>query len=174
MNQPNLPPDDATQSFVLRLWQTTSGQWRGSVRHVQSDARLAFLTLDQAVRWIERYLAGNQVTQQREGWAIPTPVAGMAPALVGSTAPFCHNGIGVGRWGCTVSIGDNACSGRTSIPCWCSHREQWRQQSFSPISLRASCGRWPRCPLVAADHKALSALPQHILRSVIIQQFLHE
>lgn len=64
MNQPNLPPDDATQSFVLRLWQTTPGQWRGSVRHVQSDARLAFLTLEQAVRWIERYLAGGQVTQQ--------------------------------------------------------------------------------------------------------------
>ena len=67
MNQPNLPPDDTTQSFVLRLWQTTSGQWRGSVRHVQSDARLAFSTLDQAVRWIERYLASNQVAQQREG-----------------------------------------------------------------------------------------------------------
>lgn len=66
MNQPNLPPDDTTQSFVLRLWQTTSGQWRGSIRHVQSDARLAFLTLDQAVRWIERYLADGQIAQQTQ------------------------------------------------------------------------------------------------------------
>lgn len=60
MNQPNLPPDETTHSFVLRLWQETPGQWRGAIRHVQSDTRLAFLNLDQAVRWIERYLAADQ------------------------------------------------------------------------------------------------------------------
>ena len=81
MNQPNLPPDDTTQSFVLRLWQTTSGQWRGSVRHVQSDTRQAFSTLDQAVRWIERYLADRQAAQQ-------TPAGPYQPRFL----------VGIQRW----------------------------------------------------------------------------
>lgn len=64
MNQPNLPPDATTQSFVLRLWQAAPGQWRGTIRHVQSDARLAFLNLDQAIHWVERYLTADQRPEQ--------------------------------------------------------------------------------------------------------------
>ncbi|CAN5374969.1 hypothetical protein BH10CHL1_BH10CHL1_51310 [soil metagenome] len=54
MNQPIIPSDETTHSFVIRLWQETPGQWRGAVRHVQSESRLAFTRLDQAMRWIER------------------------------------------------------------------------------------------------------------------------
>jgi len=33
------PGDETTQSFVVRLWQEAPGRWRGSVRHVQSQAQ---------------------------------------------------------------------------------------------------------------------------------------
>lgn len=56
MNQPNLPTDETVHSFVVRFWQEQPGQWRGAIRHVQSDARLAFLDRAQALRWMERYL----------------------------------------------------------------------------------------------------------------------
>ncbi|GEM_PF-1641149 len=54
MQEPMLPPDETTHSFVIRLWQEMPGQWRGTIRHVQSESRMAFTRLDQAVRWIER------------------------------------------------------------------------------------------------------------------------
>lgn len=56
MNQPNLPTDETVHSFVVRFWQDQPGEWRGAIRHVQSDARLAFLDRAQALRWMERYL----------------------------------------------------------------------------------------------------------------------
>lgn len=71
MNQPNLPPDETTHSFVLRLWQETPGQWRGTIRHVQSDSRLAFLKLDQAMRWVERYLTADQASVAPDALSFP-------------------------------------------------------------------------------------------------------
>lgn len=62
MNQPNLPTDETVHSFVVRFWQEQPGQWRGAIRHVQSDARLAFLDRAQALRWMERYL-GSALSQ---------------------------------------------------------------------------------------------------------------
>jgi len=56
MNQPTLPTDETVHSFVVRFWQEPPGEWRGAIRHVQSDERLAFLDRTQALRWIERYL----------------------------------------------------------------------------------------------------------------------
>ncbi|MCX6046249.1 MAG: hypothetical protein NT075_14145 [Chloroflexi bacterium] len=80
MNQPINPPpiipaDETTHSFVIRLWQETPGQWRGAVRHVQGESRLAFTRLDQAMRWIERTIEIEQPSteatrtrQEATGW----------------------------------------------------------------------------------------------------------
>ncbi len=62
MQEPILPPDETTHSFVIRFWQELPGQWRGTIRHVQSESRMAFTRLDQAVRWIERLTSANQLT----------------------------------------------------------------------------------------------------------------
>lgn len=62
MQEPILPPDETTQSYVIRLWQEVPGQWRGTIRHVQSESRMAFTQLDQAVRWIERAMETKRST----------------------------------------------------------------------------------------------------------------
>ncbi len=46
--------EDTTQSFVLRVWQDQPVEWRGSIRHVQSDAHKGFTSLEQAMRFVER------------------------------------------------------------------------------------------------------------------------
>ncbi len=51
----SIPPDkDRTQSFLIRLWQERPNQWRGTIRHVQSEAQRGFVRLDQAVAFIEQ------------------------------------------------------------------------------------------------------------------------
>lgn len=62
MQEPILPPDETTHSFVIRLWQEVPGQQRGTIRHVQSEARMAFTRLEQAVQWIERTTRVTQPT----------------------------------------------------------------------------------------------------------------
>ncbi len=64
MQEPILPPDDTTHSFVIRLWQEVPGQQRGTIRHVQSEARMAFTRLEQAVRWIERTTVNQAAVNQ--------------------------------------------------------------------------------------------------------------
>lgn len=49
-------PEEAAQSFVLRLWQEEPGRWRGRVRHVQSQAQQGFTTLAQATAFVEQQL----------------------------------------------------------------------------------------------------------------------
>ncbi len=96
MNQPNLPTDATTQSFVLRLWQAAPGQWRGTIRHVQSDARMAFLQLDQAIHWIERYLAADQPTA-----AQPDPRRGPQVAHNAVTARWRRVSPRIAHWWAT-------------------------------------------------------------------------
>ncbi len=46
---PNLSAgDEPVQSFVVRLWQESPGRWRGSVRHVQSQAQRGITSIAQA------------------------------------------------------------------------------------------------------------------------------
>lgn len=54
---PLTPPTDAPQSFVIRVWHESPRKWRGSVRHVQSEAQRGFERLDQANRFIEQRIA---------------------------------------------------------------------------------------------------------------------
>lgn len=48
------PSELAPQSFVIRLWQASPQQWRGTIRHVQSGAQRGFTRLEQAVAFIEQ------------------------------------------------------------------------------------------------------------------------
>lgn len=54
-------------SFLLCLWSTTPTQWQGTVRHLESDAHLAFLNLEQAIQWIEGHLTPTHLTTHRNG-----------------------------------------------------------------------------------------------------------
>jgi hypothetical protein len=60
MNQFDLSTDGASHSFELCIWHTTPKQWHGTVRHLESDAQLAFLNVEQAVHWMTHYLASEQ------------------------------------------------------------------------------------------------------------------
>jgi hypothetical protein len=46
--------DDSTQSFVVRTWQESPGNLRGTIRHVQSQARHSFTQLSQTQEFIEQ------------------------------------------------------------------------------------------------------------------------
>ncbi len=67
MNQP-IPPTDAPQSFVIRLWRESPRRWRGTVRHVQSEAQRGFERLDQALSFIEQRTSAPsaQIAQKTE------------------------------------------------------------------------------------------------------------
>jgi hypothetical protein len=49
--------DDSTQSFVVRTWQESPGNLRGTVRHVQSQTQHGFTRLSQAQDFIEQKVA---------------------------------------------------------------------------------------------------------------------
>jgi hypothetical protein len=60
------PDDELTQvhpdlvaSFVVRFWQEAPGCWRGTVRHVQSQAQRGVSSADQAGAFIARYLPAH-------------------------------------------------------------------------------------------------------------------
>jgi len=99
-----LPPSATTHSFVIRLWQETSGTWRGTIRHVQSNARQPFNSLAGAVRFIEQ-----QMKSHREGiWKewMPTtpgmignPLLDRQPALRARAAPSRPRFSGSPHWG---------------------------------------------------------------------------
>ncbi len=54
-------------SFILRFTQETQVEtpWRGVVRHVQSDEEIRFTRIDEALRFIARYvdLAGEPAVE---------------------------------------------------------------------------------------------------------------
>ena len=60
MHQLELPTAGASHSFELCLWHTTPTEWHGTIRHLESDAQLAFLNVEQAVNWMKHYLASEQ------------------------------------------------------------------------------------------------------------------
>ncbi len=55
------PHTDAPQSFVIRVWRESPRQWRGSVRHVQTQAQRGFERLDQALGFIEQRITAPPV-----------------------------------------------------------------------------------------------------------------
>ena len=57
MADTDLQPDDSPQSFVVRTWQESPGNLRGTVRHVQSQAQRGFTRLNQVPKFIEQNLA---------------------------------------------------------------------------------------------------------------------
>jgi hypothetical protein len=88
----DVPVDEITHSFVLRLWQETPGQWRGTVRHVQGESRMAFTQLDQAMRWIAHAIHLDnptaaqihpqpQASRSRPRW-LRLPQLGTTPAWI--------------------------------------------------------------------------------------------
>ena len=54
MNETGRNKPNTVNSFVIRIWQEFPGQWRGTIRHVQSEAQKAFTTLNQAVQFIDQ------------------------------------------------------------------------------------------------------------------------
>lgn len=70
----NASASETSQSFVVRMWQEDPGEWRGTVRHVQSDTQFGFTRVDQVRAFIQRYTTGE-----------PRQIANPAP---GSAARF--------------------------------------------------------------------------------------
>jgi hypothetical protein len=58
-NETYASPEDTSQAFVLRMWQEDPGEWRGTVRHVQSQVQLGFTHVEQASRFIRQYTIGE-------------------------------------------------------------------------------------------------------------------
>lgn len=72
-------------SFILRFTQETDidAPWRGVVRHVQSDEEARFTRIDEALRFIGRYI---ELDRMATGLGSPecvkgTPAADQLPAL---------------------------------------------------------------------------------------------
>ena len=53
-NGAKLQLDQPTHSFVIRVWQEEPGHWRGTVRHVQSEAQRGFEKLEQVFQFIQQ------------------------------------------------------------------------------------------------------------------------
>lgn len=47
---------DATQSFVIRIWQEKPDRLRGTIQHVQSEAKRGFERFEQMQSFIEQHL----------------------------------------------------------------------------------------------------------------------
>ncbi|MGB8646485.1 MAG: hypothetical protein WCF84_14700 [Anaerolineae bacterium] len=65
--------EDTTQSFLIRLWQERPNEWRGTIRHVQSEAQRGFSQLDQALLFVREHTAGRPATPVQEQAATPRP-----------------------------------------------------------------------------------------------------
>ena len=57
-NDSNSSASETSESFVVRMWQEDPGEWRGMVRHVQSEAQVGFTRVEQAARFIEAHSSG--------------------------------------------------------------------------------------------------------------------
>lgn len=66
-----------TNSFVIRVWQEKPGHWRGTVRHVQSEAQRGFEKLEQVFQFIQQQtgMSGSNHKKpiQPNGFKMPTP-----------------------------------------------------------------------------------------------------
>lgn len=90
---------DTSQSFVVRMWQENPGEWRGTIRHVQTQSHLGFTQIEQAARFIGQYTreVGKRLPVQtiasRPSWHLnfrlsrrTTRLVALAAALVLITA----------------------------------------------------------------------------------------
>ena len=57
-NDSNISASETSESFVVRMWQEDPGEWRGTVRHVQSQAQLGFTRVEQAAHFIQAHSTG--------------------------------------------------------------------------------------------------------------------
>ena len=57
-NDSNNSASETSESFVVRMWQEDPGEWRGMVRHVQSEAQVGFTHIEQVARFIEAHSSG--------------------------------------------------------------------------------------------------------------------
>jgi hypothetical protein len=75
VNQP-IPPTDTPQSFVIRMWRESPRKWRGTVRHVQSEAQRGFERLDQAFGFIEQrtFAPPSPIAQKAERRSLFPPL----------------------------------------------------------------------------------------------------
>ena len=75
MADTGLQPDDSPQSFVVRTWQESPGNLRGTVRHVQSQAQRGFTRLNQVPKFIEQNLAHSTGTSSAAQPVAARPMA---------------------------------------------------------------------------------------------------
>jgi hypothetical protein len=62
-NVTNAREAETSQSFMVRTWQEDPGQWRGTVRHVQSQVQLGFTQVEQVSRFIRQHTTGVEERQ---------------------------------------------------------------------------------------------------------------
>ncbi len=75
MADTGLQSDNSPQSFVVRTWQESPGNLRGTVRHVQSQAQRGFTRLNQVPKFIEQNLAHSTGASSAAQPAATRPLA---------------------------------------------------------------------------------------------------
>jgi hypothetical protein len=66
------PASSLINTFVVRIWlewSESGSSWRGQIMHVQSDHRMAFLSLQDMLQFMQGYVAmefQNQPTVEKE------------------------------------------------------------------------------------------------------------
>ena len=68
-NDSNSSASETSESFVVRMWQEDPGEWRGTVRHVQSQTQLGFTRVEQATRFIQQHSTGVETVAQMKSAA---------------------------------------------------------------------------------------------------------
>lgn len=66
MPEPIHAPDNGTHSFVIRIWEEMPGQWRGTIRHVQSQAQQGFTMMSQALQFVEQRVSAISPEAERK------------------------------------------------------------------------------------------------------------
>ena len=74
------PGDETTQSFVVRLWPEAPGRWRGTVRHVQSQAQRGISSVGQASAFMAEQCRASVATAAAYRPARRAPVGRPVPA----------------------------------------------------------------------------------------------
>lgn len=81
----NTSASETSQSFVVRMWEEDPGEWRGTVRHVQSDTQMGFTRIDQVRAFIQRFTTGT-ATRKAEKQSVPHPAIRLNPGISPRTA----------------------------------------------------------------------------------------
>ena len=86
MDDPN-----KTQSFIIRIWRESPRLWRGTIRHVQSDAQRGVTRLDQVSHFLEQHV-------DLSAPSVPTPDSKPVERLTWGTGFFPRRRL-VALWG---------------------------------------------------------------------------